>query len=158
MLLCALLVEDSLLAEVNTLGPSSAAAAPSEYPQCVNVGMYVCELLYLYFSNVNFVQLESGKYHAEGGCRCSVHANHLHNCKILAILLPSRAGLVLLHRTGPGDVTLVTVTTLGGRQLPSTSLLVTQIKCLKVYRGKSMISRVHGVHLYQLSVYIMSSI
>ena len=78
LLLCALLVEDSLLAEVNTLGPSSAAAAPSEYPQFVNVGMYVGqgdydgrELLYLYFSNVNFVQLESGKYHAEGGCRCS---------------------------------------------------------------------------------------
>ena len=47
----------------------------------------------------------------------ALHANHLHNCKILAILLPSRAGLVLLHRTGPGDVTLVTVTTLAGRQL-----------------------------------------
>ena len=41
LLLCALLVEDSLLAEVNTLGPSSAAAAPSEYKQFVNVGMYV---------------------------------------------------------------------------------------------------------------------
>ena len=41
LLLCALLVEDSLLAEVNALGPSSAAAAPSEYKQFVNVGMYV---------------------------------------------------------------------------------------------------------------------
>ena len=41
LLLCAPLVEDSLMAEVNTLGPSSAAAAPSEYPQFVNVGMCV---------------------------------------------------------------------------------------------------------------------
>ena len=66
LFLCALLVADSCLAEVNTLGPSSAAAAPSEYPQFVMCGN-VCWLLYLYFSNVNFVQLESGKYHAEGG-------------------------------------------------------------------------------------------
>ena len=41
LFLCALLVADSFLAEVNTLGPSSAAAAPSEYPQFVNVGMCV---------------------------------------------------------------------------------------------------------------------
>ena len=115
LFLCALLVADSCLAEVNTLGPSSAAAAPSEYPQFVMCGN-VCWLLYLYFSNVNFVQLESGKYHAEGGSTAAgaaLHANHLHNCKILAILLPSWADLVLLHCTGPGYVTLVTVTTFG---------------------------------------------
>ena len=41
LFLCALLVADSCLAEVNTLGPSSAAAAPSEYPQFVNVVMCV---------------------------------------------------------------------------------------------------------------------
>ena len=41
LFLCALLVADSCLAEVNTLGPSSAAAAPSEYPRFVNVGMCV---------------------------------------------------------------------------------------------------------------------
>ena len=119
LFLCALLVADSCLAEVNTLGPSSAAATPSEISAVCKCGN-VCWLLYLYFSNVNFVQLESGKYHAEGGSTAAgaaLHANHLHNCKILAILLPSWADLVLLHCTGPGYVTLVTVTTFGWQQV-----------------------------------------